>query len=72
MKEYTSRPTTTVGRAMRLLRTASRALLPRKRVSAMSTASGIPGMQAMTADASENLREVPAMNHTSGSPEMRR
>jgi len=57
---------------MRLLRTASNALLPRKRVNAMSTASGMPGTQAMTAEASENLREVPAMNQTSGSPEMRR
>jgi hypothetical protein len=57
---------------MRLLRTARSALLPRKRFSAMSTARGMPGTQAMTADASENLREVPAMNQTSGSPEMRR
>jgi hypothetical protein len=57
---------------MRLLRTARSALLPRKRFSAMSTARGMPGMQAMTAEARENLRDVQATNQTSGSPEMRR
>jgi hypothetical protein len=57
---------------MRLLSTARSARLPLKRVSAMSTARGMPGMQAMTAEARENLREVQATNQTSPSPEMRR
>jgi hypothetical protein len=72
MREYTRRPTTTVGNAMRLLSTARSARLPRKRFSAMRTARGMPGMQAITEDARANLSEVQATNQTSGSPEMSR
>ena len=68
MSEYTSRPTTTVGSAIRVFSTASSGRRNRNRFSAISTPRGMPGTQAISVEDRPNRREVPVMNHTSLSP----